>query len=495
MADYNAILRRTLDGLGETTPQLRAKLFDRARITIARQLEAAKPPMSAEAIAEQKAHLEAAIASIENEYMAGEQAPVVVDQPVDEPPAAPPRPREEPTPPTTAAPVAPPELTKETFVAEPGEAAVSQPVAQPAIPDIPEPTEQTVGIPPVEDDYSAAPVEMQEPVQRSGNLTTIIIALASLLIIGGGVAALWTNRDSLGEAYQQLMSSSSKPARGDSPAKVSTVKNDEKLPASSTVETVAVEKMDQRLSSEGKEIAAAPIPANNDTLPAGLEPSPVTTTRIIVPDASGSGKDTQTVAAASTENAAQASTNKITAIVAQKSLLYEEGAAQGKNSVDAGTVVWSIVQEAPGEGMPLEPAIRAKAEIAKRGLVLTMTIKRNRDRALPASHIIELVFSVPKDFSGGAIDKVQRFVFKENEQARGEALVGVPATIADGIFLIALNNLPEAVKRNNDLMKGRDWIDIPLGYRTGRRALITLEKGVPGDRVFKEVFAAWAKAG
>ena len=53
---------------------------------------------------------------------------------------------------------------------------------------------------------------------------------------------------------------------------------------------------------------------------------------------------------------------------------------------------------------------------------------------------------MPDDFSGGNIDKIQRFVFKEREEARGEALVGVPATIADGIFLIALNNLPEAVK-------------------------------------------------
>ena len=44
-------------------------------------------------------------------------------------------------------------------------------------------------------------------------------------------------------------------------------------------------------------------------------------------------------------------------------------------------------------------------------------------------------------------------------------------------------------------MKGGEWIDIPLGYQTGRRALITLEKGVPGERVFNEVFSAWESAG
>jgi len=68
MADYHAVLLRTLEGLGETTPQLRAKLYERARITIGKQLESSNPPMAAEAIATQKAHLEAAIASIESEY-------------------------------------------------------------------------------------------------------------------------------------------------------------------------------------------------------------------------------------------------------------------------------------------------------------------------------------------------------------------------------------------------------------------------------------------
>ncbi len=80
MADYHAILKRTLDGLGDTTPQLRAKLFERARVTIERQLETANPPMSGEAIAAQKAHLEAAIASIENEFQ--------IEQPVEAPPIA-----------------------------------------------------------------------------------------------------------------------------------------------------------------------------------------------------------------------------------------------------------------------------------------------------------------------------------------------------------------------------------------------------------------------
>ena len=73
----------------------------------------------------------------------------------------------------------------------------------------------------------------------------------------------------------------------------------------------------------------------------------------------------------------------------------------------------------------------------------------------------------------------------------GRSLVAAPAKIADGIFLIALNNLEDAKTRNVSLMTTRDWIDIPVQYKTGRRALVTLEKGASGAAVFKEVFDAW----
>ncbi len=520
MADYHAVLLRPLEGLGETTPQLRTKLYERARITIGKQLESSNPPMAAEAIATQKAHLEAAIASIESEYPTAESssaaAPVipVVTEPAPTP--APPT-ATAPTPASAlAAPQVTPQVTQGTQIPRnlPSAAAATAVPPPPAYNDVapiaePLPTiqDETVEIPAAEEDfYEPAAGLPSEP--RSGGFSTMIMVVVGLLIVGGGGTALWANRTSLSEAYDQIMSKSgnvevvktSAPVDG-SPVKdadapdTSPGKSDDALASSTTVASTAVEKYDQRLNAEGKEVAPAPIPESSDTLPAGLEPSPVTTTRIVVPDSSGTSSEQPVVAQGTPIQTPESSDADAGPVIAQKGFLYEEGSSRGKNTVDVGSVVWSVVQEAPGDNLPLEPAIRAKVEIGSRGLVLLVTIKRNADAALPASHLIELVFSVPDDFVGGTIDKVQRFVFKESEEARGEALVGVPATIADGIFLIALNNLPQAVERNTVLMKGREWIDIPLGYRTGRRALITLEKGVPGERVFEQVFAAWEKAG
>ena len=507
MADYHAVLLRTLEGLGETTPQLRAKLYERARITIGKQLESANPPMAAEAIATQKAHLEAAIASIESEYQVIEpplSTPAIVEEPATSFGVAAP-----------SAPVAPtsPQATHGTQIprnlssAAAATAAASAPALSADIPvaePLPLIQDDPVEIPAVEDDYYESGVGM--PVEtRSGRFSTLIMVIIGILIIGGGATALWANRTSLSEAYDQLVGNGEpmKTAQSSAPSEkspaVASVKNGDGLASSTTVAATSVEKFDQRLNSEGQEVAPSPIPENSDTLPAGLEPSPVTTTRIVVPDSSGANTEQTNVAEVTPVQSgipspAETNSTNFGPVIAQKSFLYEEGATRGDNTVDVGTVVWSVVQEVPGDGLPLEPAIRAKIEISGRGLVLLVTLKRNADPALPASHLIELVFSVPDDFVGGTIDKVQRFVFKESEEARGEALVGVPATIADGIFLIALNNLPQAVERNNQLMKGREWIDIPLGYRTGRRALITLEKGVPGERVFEKVFAAWEKA-
>jgi hypothetical protein len=123
-----------------------------------------------------------------------------------------------------------------------------------------------------------------------------------------------------------------------------------------------------------------------------------------------------------------------------------------------------------------------------------MTIRRNGDSTFPASHIIELFFRVPENFAGRGIADVQRVTFKTNEQDPGNALIAVPAPLDQNIFLIALTDATTAVETNVQLMTRENWIDIPMQYTNGRRALITLEKGIPGERVFNEVFAAWEAA-
>jgi hypothetical protein len=162
--------------------------------------------------------------------------------------------------------------------------------------------------------------------------------------------------------------------------------------------------------------------------------------------------------------------------------------------MEPGTTVWSVVQESPGGGRPPEAAIRAETTIPGKDVQLRMTIRRNADPTLPASHIVEMIFLTPDGFEGGGVDNVLRMAMKSSEQDAGNPLIGIPAKIADGFFLIALDDNKAQIDANMNLLRRQSWIDIPMVYKSGRRALITMEKGIPGDKVFQDTLKSWGVA-
>jgi len=141
--------------------------------------------------------------------------------------------------------------------------------------------------------------------------------------------------------------------------------------------------------------------------------------------------------------------------------------------------------------LPPEPVIIGDIQVAEKDIAAKVTIKRNVDEALSASHLIELKFTFGSNFEGGSVENVARFVMKATEEARGEPLVAVPVKVSDGDFLVALNNLQQAVDVNTLLLQDGGWIDIPITYKNGKRALVTLEKGGTGERVFTEALNDW----
>jgi hypothetical protein len=177
--------------------------------------------------------------------------------------------------------------------------------------------------------------------------------------------------------------------------------------------------------------------------------------------------------------------------VSQKMILYEERIDGQGTTGEAGTVVWSVVRESPGDGQPPEPAIQAKVNVPSKGLNALITIKRNGDPSLPASHLIEVVFAFSESFQGGGIKSVQSPALKAKEQDRGDTLIAVPAKITDTFFMVALNDYSEAADVNLRLLKERNWIDFPIAYGNDQRAVIALEKGATGTEVFNQVIRAW----
>jgi hypothetical protein len=179
--------------------------------------------------------------------------------------------------------------------------------------------------------------------------------------------------------------------------------------------------------------------------------------------------------------------------VAQRVVLYEEDAndPQGKRSV--GSAIWRTETVSPGSGLAPELAVRADIEVPERHMTVTWSLRRNTDKALPATHTIEIMFNVPADFSGGGVANVPGILMKQSEQARGTPLAGLAVKVTNGFFLIGLSAVDTDMARNIELLKDRPWFDIPVVYANGGRAILAMEKGLPGDKAFAEAFAAWEK--
>jgi hypothetical protein len=178
-------------------------------------------------------------------------------------------------------------------------------------------------------------------------------------------------------------------------------------------------------------------------------------------------------------------------LVAQRAVLYEEpldpaAADTGVTAINA-VVTWRFV-----EGGASGPEIEANLEVPERAMKIRLAFRRNTDPSIPASHLVEAVIDTPADFPGKGIRTVPRLVFKTSEDERGLPLIGATAKVADGFFWIALSSAENDVQQNLQLMRERLWIDVPLVYESGQRAILTFEKGTPGQRVFEKAFAAWS---
>ncbi len=181
------------------------------------------------------------------------------------------------------------------------------------------------------------------------------------------------------------------------------------------------------------------------------------------------------------------------AAVAQKVVLYDEDPNDPKGKRYVGSAVWRTETVSPGPGLAPELAIRADVDIPERRMRMTWSLRRNTDKALPASHTIEIMFTLPADFSEGGIGNVPGVLMKQNEQARGVPLAGLAVKVTNGYFLIGLSAVDIDKQRNVQLLKERDWFDIPLVYTNGKRAILAVEKGTPGGRAFEEAFRAWGE--
>ena len=117
------------------------------------------------------------------------------------------------------------------------------------------------------------------------------------------------------------------------------------------------------------------------------------------------------------------------------------------------------------------------------------SLRRNDDKQLPASHLVEIAFTLPPDFPHRGISNIPGMLMKQGETVRGIPLRGLGVKVATNFFLIGLSSVDADMQRNIELLNEGSWFDIPVVYSDGKRAIIAIEKGTPGERAFADALA------
>ncbi len=176
---------------------------------------------------------------------------------------------------------------------------------------------------------------------------------------------------------------------------------------------------------------------------------------------------------------------------AATAVLYEEDPGKPTGNRFAGETRWRVATSPDTMGGAAETVVRAHIAVPERGMVLEASFRRNRDRSLPASHTIELIFTLPAPFAHGEIDKVPGILMKERETARGTRLWCLSVKVIDRFFLIGLSAAVKDLASNMRLLHQLGWFDLPIVYSDQKRAILAFAKGAEGERAFGQAFAAW----
>lgn len=195
--------------------------------------------------------------------------------------------------------------------------------------------------------------------------------------------------------------------------------------------------------------------------------------------------------AAAASAAPQASDANQTIPVAQRAaLLVEAPNEPNKVKTYVGTVVWRLDNVSNGAGQPLGTAVHADIDVPGDKLKVGLTLQKNTDANLAASHTMTIVFTVSPDSATGGVKQISVPQLRVDDSPTGNSLIGVPVPIMDNSFLVGLSG-GSAEVTNLGLIKQRAWFDIPILLDNGRIAKLTFEKGTSGTRAIDDAIAAW----
>ena len=244
-------------------------------------------------------------------------------------------------------------------------------------------------------------------------------------------------------------------------------------------------KINERVGGAPATPAAASTPAES---PSATETPAAAASPAATPSPAASSAAPATAPAAAATTAPPA-VNPGVAVAARAAMLVAVATDPQKPAVTLGSVVWSTIP--PAAGQPATVAVKAEADIPDLKMHAVMTLRKNSDPSLPASHTIDLRVSFADGAELKGIKDMRVPMMRRDDPPSQDALSGVRVKISDSYFLVGLNRGDAELARNVDLLANRGWFDFPMLLNDDRIAKLTFEKGADGERIVNDALAAW----
>ena len=348
--------------------------------------------------------------------------------------------------------------------------------------------------------YGSAPAEKE---RGGGSAVTVFLMVFLVLLIVAGGAGYWGWREGFIDLDAMFGNTRPSTEQAITTRSVTTVPQMATAAPNQTDTPTNTESVPDTAAQSNQPLNAPSTPAQSTTGNSGTavatatppattpsEPSAQTGSEPKNEARLGASSTDQTPAAPSTANGATQPVPTAPAVAGgSQSLLLEASQDGTVGAVPfSGTVDWTRGTDEMGQ-----PTLVGKASIPARNLGVSVLIRRNADPTLPASHLMEINFSVTDSFIGGAISGLPGVLLKNEELVQGTPLVGASARVVGNSFLFALSSSTADEQTNKDLLTSRKWMDLAIIYATGKKAIITLEKDDKAEQLFNDVFTAWAK--
>lgn len=169
-------------------------------------------------------------------------------------------------------------------------------------------------------------------------------------------------------------------------------------------------------------------------------------------------------------------------------IFYPQESDRDSGESIPGSVSWSRLEN---DGKP--PAIQASVDFSQPPFALKVTISKNTDEYLPATHLVEITIGDTAPVSDVPVNRIPALSLRSEQGANGTALVGAGVRVTDTIYWLALSEVPETAGRNIALLRSGTWFEIPIEFADATRSLVLFEKGPTGHRIIEGVISEWGR--